>query len=162
MIGFFINGDEARITKTGNTTVKLEMYDGRSYENLEPLRLFPVSGITKFISLLDENGKEIAIIRDTDNLMPDSKKAVLECLESYYIIPKIKKIISRVEKYGNITWTVATDRGEHSFAILNTSIDIKTLYDGRILIRDSNDNRYEIENVNNLDKDSLNLLKFDM
>lgn len=162
MIGFFINGNEARITKTGNTTVKLEMYDGRSYENLEPLRLFPVSGITKFISLLDENGKEIAIIRDTDNLMPDSKKAVLECLESYYIIPKIKKIISRVEKYGNITWTVATDRGEHSFAILNTSIDIKTLYDGRILIRDSNDNRYEIENVNNLDKDSLNLLKFDM
>lgn len=162
MIGFFINGDEARITKTGNTTVKLEMYDGRSYENLEPLRLFPVSGITKFISLLDENGKEIAIIRDTDNLMRDSKKAVLECLESYYIIPKIKKIISRVEKYGNITWTVATDRGEHSFAILNTSIDIKTLYDGRILIRDSNDNRYEIENVNNLDKDSLNLLKFDM
>lgn len=162
MIGFFINGDEARITKTGNTTVRMEMYDGRCYENLEPLRLFPVSGITKFISLLDENGKEIAIIRDIDHLMPDSGKAVRECLESYYIIPKIKKIISRVEKYGNITWTVDTDRGEHSFAILNTSIDIKTLYDGRILIRDSNDNRYEIENVNNLDKDSLNLLKFDM
>ena len=162
MIGFFINGNEARITKTGNTTVKLEMYDGRSYENLEPLRLFPVSGITKFISLLDENGKEIAIIRDTDNLMPDSKKAVLECLESYYIIPKIKKILSRVEKYGNITWTVETDRGRHSFAIQNTSIDIKTLYDGRILVRDSNDNRYEIENVNALDKESLNLLKYDM
>ena len=70
--------------------------------------------------------------------------------------------MSRVEKYGNITWTVATDRGEHSFAILNTSIDIKTLYDGRILIRDSNDNRYEIEDVNALDKDRLNLLKFDM
>lgn len=57
--------------------------------------------------------------------MPESKKAIQECLESYYIVPKIKKIISRVEKYGNITWTVATDRGEHSFAILNTSIDIK-------------------------------------
>lgn len=162
MIGFFINGDEARITKTGNVSVRLETYDGRCFENLEPLRLFPVSGISKYISLIDENGKEVAIIRDINHLMPESKKAIQECLESYYIVPKIKKIISRVEKYGNITWTVATDRGEHSFAILNTSIDIKTLYDGRILIRDSNDNRYEIEDINALDKDSLNLLKFDM
>ena len=65
MIGFFINGDEVRITKTGNVSVRLETYDGRCFENLEPLRLFPVSGISKYISLLDENGKEIAIIRDT-------------------------------------------------------------------------------------------------
>ena len=75
---------------------------------------------------------------------------------------RIKKILSRVEKYGNITWTVETDRGNHSFSILNTSIDIKTLYDGRILIRDSNDNRYEIEDVHKLDKESLGFLKFDM
>lgn len=162
MIGFFINGDEVRIEKTGSVSVRLEMYDGRCFEELEPLRLFPVSGMSKYISLLDESGKEIAIIRDINNLMPESKKAIQECLESYYIIPKIKKIISRVEKYGNISWTVETDRGEHTFAIQNTSIDIKMLYDGRILVRDSNDNRYEIENVSTLDKDSLNLLKFDM
>lgn len=162
MIGFFINGDEVKIARTGKVCVRLETYDGRCFENLEPLRLFPVSGITKYISLLDETGKEIAIIRDIDALMPESKKAIRECLESYYIIPKIKKILSRVEKYGNITWTVETDRGRHSFAIQNTSIDIKTLYDGRILVRDSNDNRYEIENVNALDKESLNLLKYDM
>lgn len=138
------------------------MYDGRRFENLEPIRLFPVSGITKYISLTDETGKEIAIIRDLDRLMPDSAEAIRACLASYYIVPKIKKILSRVEKYGNITWTVETDRGNHSFSILNTSIDIKTLYDGRILIRDSNDNRYEIEDVHKLDKESLGFLKFDM
>ncbi|MDY5355329.1 MAG: DUF1854 domain-containing protein [Eubacteriales bacterium] len=162
MIGFFISGDEVRIKKTGETTVSLEMYDGRRFENLEPMRLFPVSGITKYISLTDETGKEIAIIRDLDRLMPDSAEAIRACLASYYIVPKIKKILSRVEKYGNITWTVETDRGNHSFSILNTSIDIKTLYDGRILIRDSNDNRYEIEDVHKLDKESLGFLKFDM
>ena len=162
MIGFFISGDEARIKNTGETTVSLEMYDGRRFENLEPIRLFPVSGITKYISLTDETGKEIAIIRDIDHLMPESAEAIRQCLGSYYIIPKIKKILSRVEKYGNITWTVETDRGRHSFSILNTSIDIKTLYDGRILVRDSNDNRYEIEDVHKLDKESLGFLKFDM
>lgn len=162
MIGFFINGDEVKIKRTGRTTVNLETYDGKEYKNLEPLRLFPVSGIKKYISLIDENGKEVAIIRDIDNLMPESSKAVSECLDSYYIVPKIKKVLSRTEKYGNITWTVDTDRGMHTFSILNTSIDIKTLYDGRILVRDSNDNRYEIEDIKKLDKDSLNLLKFDM
>ena len=162
MIEVVISSDEARIKKAGETTVSLEMYDGRRFENLEPIRLFPVSGITKYISLTDETGKEIAIIRDIDHLMPDSAEAIRACLASYYIVPKIKKILSRVEKYGNITWTVETDRGNHSFSILNTSIDIKTLYDGRILIRDSNDNRYEIEDVHKLDKESLGFLKFDM
>ena len=86
MIGFFINGDEARITKTGNVSVRLETYDGRCFENLEPLRLFPVSGISKYISLIDENGKEIAIIRDINHLMPESKKQyrnVLNHITSY-------------------------------------------------------------------------------
>ena len=109
MTGFFISGDEVKITRTGKVCVRLETYDGRCFEDLEPLRLFPVSGISKYISLLDETGKEIAIIRDIDALLPESKKAIRECLESYYIIPKIKKILSRVEKYGNITWTVETD-----------------------------------------------------
>lgn len=39
MIGFFISGDEARIKKTGETTVSLEMYDGRRFENLEPIKI---------------------------------------------------------------------------------------------------------------------------
>ena len=94
MIGFFISGDEVRIKKAGETTVTLETYDGRRFENLEPMRLFPVSGITKYISLTDETGKEVAIIRDIDHLMPDSAEAIRACLASYYIVPKIKKILS--------------------------------------------------------------------
>ncbi len=162
MTGFFINGDEVKITRTGDITVRVETFDGRTYDNLEVLRLFPVSGLMKYISLLDENGKEIAIIRDVNSLLPESAKAVKECLELYYIVPKIQKILGRVEKYGNISWTVETDHGVHTFEIVNTSTDIKTLYDGRILIRDSNDNRYEIPDVEKLDKASHNFLKFDM
>ena len=162
MKGFYIDGDEVRITRTDLTSLKLEVYNGKTYCPLEPIRLFPSSGITKYISLVDENGSEVAIIRDLEKLLPESKEAVLECLDEYYIVPKILRILARKEKYGNITWTVETNRGIHAFDILNTSTDIKTLYDGRILIKDSNDNRYEIENVKKLDKSSLNLLKYDM
>ena len=162
MKGFYIDGDEVRITRTDLTSLKLEVYNGNTYCQLEPIRLFPSSGITKYISLVDENGSEVAIIRDIEKLMPESKKAVEECLDEYYIVPKIRRILARKEKYGNITWTVETNRGIHSFDIVNTPTDIKALYDGRILIKDSNDNRYEIENVKKLDKSSLNLLKYDM
>lgn len=162
MKGFYIDGDEARMTRTGLTSLTLEIYGGKTYERLEPIRLFPSSGITKYISLIDETGAEVAIIRDLEKLLPGSREAVEACLDEYYIVPKIKRIVARKEKYGNITWTVETNRGLHSFDILNTSTDIKTLYDGRILIKDANDNRYEISNVDNLDKGSLNLLKYDM
>ena len=32
------------------------------------------------------------------------------------------------------------------------------LYDGRILLRDTNDNRYEVENIRVLDRKSLDIL----
>ena len=44
MTGFFINGDEVKITRTGETLVRLETFDGKVYENLEVLRLFLFRG----------------------------------------------------------------------------------------------------------------------
>ena len=52
---------------------------------------------------------------------------------------------------------VETDRGTYSFDIKSRYHDIKILYDGRVLLRDSSDNRYEIENYNRLDKNSKKL-----
>ena len=40
----------------------------------------------------------------------------------------------------------------------NRHNDIKILYDGRILVKDSDDNRYEIRDVEKLDKRSRMLL----
>lgn len=158
----YIDGDEARFTKKDIALVDMEFYDGRKIENLEPRRLFPVSGRTKYITLLDSEGKEQAIIRDTETLMPESKEVILECLREYYMIPKISAIIDRSEKYGILKWTVDTDRGIQTLRIRNRNADIKTLYDGRILIRDSNDNRYEIPDYRVLDKKSLQLLNSDI
>ena len=154
----YIEGPEARITRTGDTTICLEIYGGEVYSDLEPRRLFPLSGLTKYITLLDENLKEKAIIRNIDQLDKDSRAAVVSCLEEYYLIPKITEVITITEKFGVLTWTCMTDHGERSFRIKNRHSDIKRLYDGRVLVRDSNDNRYEIENVNELNKHSRALL----
>ena len=157
-MAFFIDGPEVRITRTGETTVTLEIYGGETVEGLEPRRLFPMSGLTKYITLLDEELKEKAILRDLALLDKDSRAAIEQCLEQYYMIPKILEMIDVVEKFGVITWTCRTDRGVRSFRIRSRTNDVKVLYDGRVLIRDSNDNRYEIEDYRTMDKKSRAIL----
>ncbi|MFA5522735.1 MAG: DUF1854 domain-containing protein [Tissierellales bacterium] len=150
----YIEYDNAMITRKDLTHVDVKMYDGRLFFNLEPRRLFPISGLRKYITLLDQDEKEVAIIRNLDTLMEDSKKAIEDCLDEYYRIPKILKIIEVKEISGNINMHVLTDKGERKFEIWHRYNDIKLIHQTRILFRDNNDNRYEIENYDNLDKSS--------
>lgn len=150
----YIEYDNARITRGVGILLNVEMYDGRKFENLEARRLFPITGIDKYITLLDEEGIEQALIRDMNTLMEDSKKNVLDSLAEYYLIPKVIKIYEAYEKYGLLKMRVMTDRGEFSFDVKSRNADIKHLYDGRVLIKDSSDNRYEIKKFQELDKKS--------
>ena len=158
----YIDGSEVRITPNDGIFVDVEFYGGLKIEMLEPKRLFPISGLSKYITLLDSDGNEAAIIRSVDSLLPDSKKTILRCLEEYYMIPKISRLISRTEKFRIWLWTVETDRGIHTFEINNHITSIKTLYDGRILIKDASDNRYEIPDIYALDRRSQKLIMPDI
>ncbi len=150
----FVEGDLVRFTRKEFTLVDMEYYDGRMVCDLEPRRLFPTSGGERYISLLDTAGKEQAIIRDLSTLLPESAEVIRSVLREYYLIPQITAVLDVTEKNGSNTWTVMTDRGKCSFQIQHRYTDVKQLYDGRILVRDTNDNRYEISDVTKLDKHS--------
>lgn len=152
----YVDGNNARFTRAGVSLVDMECFGGKRVERLEPHRLFPVSGGNRYITLLDTDGKEQAIIRDLDTLSPESRAVIDEALAEYYLIPKITRVLDASEHNG-IKWSVETDRGMCEFQIrLNT--DIKVFYDNRVMIRDVNDNRYEIPNYTKLDKHSLHVL----
>lgn len=159
---FYVEGDSVIFTPAEFHFVNMKLYDGRCFEALEPKRLFPISGLTKYISLIDAEGREAAIIRDLKTLMPESKRVIENSLEEYYLIPKILSVSDRYEKHGVLKWTVETDRGMRTFEIKNRNSDLKALFDGRVLIKDSDDNRYEIPNINELDVKSLHLLSLDL
>ena len=151
-----------KITVCENNLVTLTLASGEVISPLEPRRLFPVSSADKYITLLDEDGDEVAIIKDITDLDKESRKATCESLEDYYLVPKIIRIISTGEKYGTLRWTVETDRGIKSFDIRNRNHDIKVFKDGKVRVRDSDDNRYTIENYNELDAHSKARLIMDM
>lgn len=145
-----------------NNLVTLAMKSGEVYEGLEPRRLFPVSRLDTYITLLDKEGVEVAIIRSLSDLNKESFEAVNYSLNDYYLVPHITKIISITEKYGTLHWSVETDRGYKEFDIRNRNHDVKAYSNGRVRVRDSDDNRYVIEDYRALDSHSRNQLIADL
>ena len=153
----YIDGDMARFTRKDLTLVDMELQDGRTFENLEPKRLFPVSDRGRFITLLDENGAEQAVIRDMSTLPADQQRVIEDCLEEYYRVPQIQRIWAYEERFDGLTLHTETDKGP-------ADIEIRVLITGfrmdgvRALLRDINDNRYEIPDVTALDNLSKQIL----
>ena len=154
----YIEGSEIRLTENDKIFVDAEFYNGEKFTELELHRMFPITGLNKYIALLDSEGNEIGVIRNVDDLMPESKTVVENCLKEYYMMPRITRFIKMSERFKIWMWTAETDKGICTFEIRNHLTAIKPLYDGRVLIKDANDNRYEIPDVNKLDKKSLKLI----
>ncbi|MDR2525366.1 MAG: DUF1854 domain-containing protein [Oscillospiraceae bacterium] len=155
----YIDGQEARISENDGIFVDLEFFgEEEILRGLEPRRLFPISGLDRFVTLLDSEGAEKAIVRDISRLMPESREILEKSLREYYMIPRIKRFIKMNDSFQIWMWTVETDRGEFTFEIRNHVVSIKMLYDGRVLIMDANDNRYEIPDINALDQRSQRML----
>lgn len=143
-----------KIEKCENNLVTLKTESGEVFEKLEPRRLFPVSRSEVYITLLNEGGIEIALIRSFNEIDKESAAVIRASLDDYYLVPHISRIISTEEKYGTLRWVVETDRGIKSFDIRNRNHDVKVFKDGKVRVRDSDDNRYVIDDFNKLDSHS--------
>ena len=154
--------DKDSIVPSENNLVDLILSDGTVISRLEPRRLFPVSRESEYVTLLDEEGAEVAIIKKLGELGADSAKTVRQSLTDFYLVPHITRIISTMEKYGTLRWTVETDRGIKSFDIRNRNHDIRVYKDGRVRVRDSDDNRYTIDDYRALDAQSRARLLIDI
>ena len=144
---------EDTIEKYENNLVTLRLKDGETLESLEPRRLFPTTRPAQYITLLDKEGVEVAVIRSLGDIDENSRKVITESLENYYLVPKIIKIYKISIKTGTIRWSVLTERGKVDFYIHNRN-DIKSFSDGSVRVRDSDDNRYIIEDFSKLDFES--------
>lgn len=148
----------AKVERLDLYRISVTLPDGSVLSPLEARCLFPLSDPEHYISLLDEE-KEIAIIRDLAALDESSAKAIRDCLAEYYLIPQILHVYSVKDQYGTLVWACETDRGPVTFRIKDRHNDIKFFHEtNRLLVRDSNDNRYEISDTETLDPKTHHLL----
>lgn len=159
MSRIYVDHYTGKIERIDVYLVRLTLRDGTVIEPLEPRRLFPITNTDMYITLLDDEEREVAFVRDLEELDPLSRTALEECFREYYMIPHITRLLESEEKFGSLKWRVETDRGEVEFRIQNRHSDIKRLWGtNRVIIRDSNDNRYEIRDVEQMDAHSRRLL----
>ena len=154
----FIDKDMASFVRKDLTLLDVTFTDGKTIEKLEPRRLFPISDKNRYIALLDESGVEQAVIRDLSVLPAEDQKIVEECLLEYYLVPKISCIRDCHERFDGITLFTETDHGPANIEIRVLNHGLRMANDYRALLRDVNDNRYEIPDVSQLDKHSRQIL----
>ena len=117
-------------------------------------RQFPFEALWEFISVLDEDQNEIGIIRSVDLFEGEARDLLVQELERRYYSPVIRRILSMKERYGFSYWKVETDEGEISFTLHDTYRSIIRAGESRIIFMDVDGNRFEIPDVEQLDRKS--------
>ena len=122
-------------------------------------RAFPFDMPRDYISVLDKDKKEIGFIRSLNDFDEPQRSMLERELDAKYYTPTIKKIYAVKERYGFSYWRCECEFGEKSFTLQDTyrSIIKTSNPDGseRLFILDVDGNRYEIPDVEKLDRKSF-------
>lgn len=126
------------------------------YNHVRAYRCFPISRPSEFIAFWTGNSalehEQIGVIRHLRELAPSSRLAVEHELSKRYFIHYILKINAIKEDVGFLTWEVDTDKGPMEF--ITRRFERYTVVEGGNngrIIQDVDNNRYEIENMDELD-----------
>ncbi len=140
-------GDD--LEETDKTPIKQDF--GRVYFH----RCFPFEVPDEYISVLNKDGREYAMIRRISDLPEDAQKIINAELERKYFCPVIEKINSLKEKLDYSFWEVKTDMGDMSFSMHDTYRNIARVGGGTLILTDVDGNRFRIEDVAKLDRKSF-------
>lgn len=131
--------------------------DGKAHSNLMVVRAYPISAPGEGVSLLGEDGHELAWIADLQDLSETHRSLISSELAVREFMPKISRIRAVSSFATPSTWTIDTDRGTTEL-ILKAEDHIRRLTLITLLITDGQGISFLIEDVDRLDKHSRRLL----
>lgn len=153
---------QVRFERRGDTLVLVKA-DGARYPRIVLRSCFPVSDGSVYLSVRDattEEQPEIGIIEDWSQLREEDRQAVAAELGLYYFVPRIQKVRNVKEELGFIYWSVDTDKGPKEFAMYNSVTHYaREIGPGHWLLIDLNQARYEIPDIEALDRRSRTLVQ---
>ncbi len=120
---------------------------------VEVKRAFPFEKPEEFIVLADEDGKDQGFIRSLSQRRESEKDILRKELARRYFMPLIRRILKITDRFGFSYWKVETDGGIIEFSVRDTYKSI-IRPDERMIITDADGNRFQIPDVNALDKRS--------
>lgn len=131
--------------------------NGIEHVDVRPVRAFPIQSPNDGISLVKENGAEVAWIDHLSELAPITRELIDEELEGREFMPEISHIVSVTSFATPCTWHVKTDRGDTSF-VLKGDEDIRRIGKESLLIADNHGIHFLIRHMFEIDKHSRKIL----
>jgi len=138
-------------------------YKGEDYKHIVLRRIMPIDQPLHYISVADQDNKEIGILKAVADLAPDQREIVERELDNRYYSPQVLDIMSVKDKLGYVymEMRLRNKQGKEydkSCAVKDVSRNIRMLSDNSIIIFDVDGNRYVVPNLKELNKQSLRRL----
>ena len=156
-----VPAERVRIWEGADRKLCVEVDTGKeteaTFEGLTARRIFPLSGKADYISMQGRTDKEKVLLARPAKLDKKSRHALEPALARMSYVAKIERIDSIEETWGVSHWHVQTDRGYASFEVVDRS-KIRKIGQGRLVITDADGNRFEVEDVDQLDEKSQALV----
>lgn len=131
--------------------------DGAMHAGVLPVRAFPIAAPAESISLLGEDGHELAWIERLSNLADSTRTLLEEELARREFMPEIHRIAHVTSFATPSIWQITTDRGDTTLT-LKQEDNIRRLSLSALLITDSHGVHFLIRDVDQLDSHSRRLL----
>jgi len=155
-----VEPERVRIREDAFCRLNIEV-DGKCFEDVRAVRVFPLSGKADYISLLDRKQKEVLLLAHPDRLDKESQRVLARALEKMYYVAQILQVHEITEKMGVSHWQVTTEQGYAEFEVVERD-RIRRLPGRRVLIQDADGNRFEIKDVARLDPRSMALVQSEL
>ena len=137
-------------TSPQDSVVRLTLIGDRSWRDVRVARAFPFSDPDKYVGLRDSDDKDIGVLTTLHGLDRDSRAIIDEELERRYFTPKVQRVLTVEEQFGVVTWEVETDRGTRRFLVRNLRDNAFPLGPNRVMMTDTDGNRYEFPDARTL------------
>ena len=147
-------------TPGGFTGLKIGEKD---YKRVSLRRALPLKDPLAFISIADEENKEIGLIRQLSDLSDDQLSIVNDELNKRYYCPKVKEVKSVKDKMGyvyiELVLITQNEVFDKNCAVKDVNKNIRLVDENRLIIFDVDGNRYIVESLRDMDKKSLKRLE---
>lgn len=138
--------------------LRLVTSDNPEGQEVEPVRAFPWSAESQELVLLNPQGQPVLSLPDWQQLPGETVAMLSAELQRREFIPRLQRIVAVSSPFPPCRWQVETDRGPTEIE-LESEEDVRRLSDHAALITDSSGLRFQIPDVNLLDRSSRGHLR---
>jgi hypothetical protein len=138
--------------------IRLTLGDERSWLNVTVACAFPFSDPDRYVGLQDGGGMDIGMIAGLGGLDAASRAIVSEQIDRRYFTPTVKRVTKIKESQSVVTFEVETDRGDRKFVVRNIRDTAYPLGPTRLMLTDSEGNRYHVPDITTVGRRAYEVL----